>query len=87
MDISTAKDEDTHYARPLDRHPQLDLATAECAEVVYELLRAEDRWNTVRDDFLEEFDEEIGKVTKGYTPKEEAEFLRGFDSDFKRLSL
>lgn len=64
------------------KHPQLQRASAECAEVVHELLVSEDRFAMVQGEFSAELDEEIEKLMSGYGTAEK-DFLADFDKNFK----
>jgi len=64
------------------KHPQLQRATIECAEVVYELLVNEDKFAVVQSEFSAELDEEIEKLMSGYGTAEK-DFLADFDKNFK----
>lgn len=63
----------------LHQHPQLERATAECAEVVYEWLRNEDRWNTLKEEMLGEFDRQVEEILDTH---DEKKFLADFDKNF-----
>lgn len=66
----------------LQQHPQLTRATTECAEVVYNWLCQEDNWNSRMRESLDEFDNQMRNIFKGYGTEEEARFLSNFDKEF-----